>query len=188
MKLLKHRATVSSTAIRFGQDRKLAFTFREPVQRFISGFYSRQRQGRPAYDRIWSPAEAAAFSYFETANDLAEALDSQSEKMLSAAYFAFNSIIHLRNNYSFHFESLLALEGERQNIVACIDVNDLNSGLGDFLEKIGISDFQMPDDPERHANPDNVSNLSDRAADNLRMFWAREFQFYEAFKKIQGSL
>jgi hypothetical protein len=36
---------------------KAIFALRDPVGRFVSGFYSRQRQGAPRYVREWSDAE-----------------------------------------------------------------------------------------------------------------------------------
>ena len=50
------------------------FAVRDPVDRYLSGFYSRQRQGAPRYHEPWSPPEKEAFERFETANDLAEAI------------------------------------------------------------------------------------------------------------------
>jgi len=50
------------------------FMLRDPVDRFISGFNSRRRRGRPLNNFEWTQDEAAAFTAFPTANDLAEAL------------------------------------------------------------------------------------------------------------------
>ncbi|WP_299847551.1 sulfotransferase family 2 domain-containing protein [uncultured Roseovarius sp.] len=186
IKLLSHRETVASTAQDFGPDRKLAFTFRDPFDRFISAFESRRRQGRPTYNRVWSPAEATAFLYFDTPNALAEALDATDERTKSAAYFAFNAIIHLRSDYAFHFESLQTLEEERDNILACIDVSNLDSTLSGFLNHIGIDTAEIPENARKHANPAAVEALSDRAATNLSQYWAVEFEFYAAFKKIEA--
>ena len=187
IKLLSHRETVASTLETFGPGRKLAFSFRNPLERFVSAFHSRLRQGRPTYNRKWSPAEATSFLFFETANDLAEALSSRNERTLSAAYFAFNSILHIKTNYSHHFESLNRLEQEEPNIVACLDLENFETGLTGFLDKIGVTDVSLPDTPRRHANPDDAAPLSDRAVKNLKTYWATEFEFYDAFKKIENS-
>lgn len=188
IKLHSHRASVMSTAQRFGPDRQLAFSFRDPVDRFISAFHSRRRQGRPTYNRMWSPAEATSFLYFNTASALAEALDTPDERLKSAAYFAFNSIMHIKANYAFHFESLTTLATEAPNIVACIDLTRFETGLATFLSRVGISDFEIPQNAELHSNPGDVETLSPRALDNLRVFWAQEFEFYAAFKEIEASL
>lgn len=187
IKLMTHRETVASTLEKFGPKRKLAFSFRDPLERFVSAFHSRLRQGRPTYNRNWSPAEATSFLFFETANDLAEALSSRNERTLSAAYFAFNSILHIKTNYSHHFESPKRLAEEAGNIVACIDVDNFDTDLPAFLTRLGIKDVSLPEAPRRHANPDKAAALSDRAVKNLKTYWAQEFEFFEEFKKIETS-
>ena len=45
---------------------KFVFILRDPVTRFVSGFYSRQRQGKPRYNIPWRPKEKTAFETFST--------------------------------------------------------------------------------------------------------------------------
>lgn len=187
IKLLPHRETISSTARSFGADRRLAFTFRDPADRFVSAFQSRLRQGRPTYNRVWSPAEATSFLYFDTPNELAEALDSTREKIKSAAYFAFKSIMHIKSDYRFHFDTLETLHDEAPRIVGCIDVAHMDARLPLILNQLGIEEFSIPGEPTRHASPEPPEPLSDRALNNLRSFWASEFEFFDAFKKIENA-
>src|SRR5688500_5801391 len=63
----------------------VGFFVREPLQRFISGFNSRLRQGQPRYRSLWSPDEEKAFSRFPDANALAEALSSPDTERKDAA-------------------------------------------------------------------------------------------------------
>ena len=188
LKLLPHRETLISTARRFGPDRKLAFTFRDPADRFVSAFQSRLRQGRPTYNRVWSPAEAMAFLYFENPNDLAEALDSASERTRSAAYFAFKSIMHIKTDYRYHFETLQTLAEETPSIVACIDVENLDTALAAFLQRLGINEFTLPEQAIRHASDTPAETLSEHAFRNLRTFWSAEFELFDAFKHIEATL
>lgn len=53
---------------------KVFFCLRDPISRFVSGFYSRKRKGQPRYYSEWSDFERQVFETFETPNDLAEAL------------------------------------------------------------------------------------------------------------------
>lgn len=53
---------------------RVFFFLRDPVSRFISGFYSRRRKGQPRYFSEWSPTEEAVFEAFETPSRLACAL------------------------------------------------------------------------------------------------------------------
>ena len=188
VKLLSHRETAATAMQKFGPDCKLAFTFRHPTDRFVSAFQSRRRQGRPTYNRMWSPAEAVSFLYFDTPNELAEALDSSSERLRSAAYFAFNSIIHLRSDYAFYFENLRRFADEAENIVACIDVSNLDAGLPGFLARLGVAEFEISAEATKHASPEQPEALSEWAQNNLADFWAVEFEFYSAFKQVEASL
>ncbi len=72
---------------------------RNPVTRFVSGFFSRQRQGAPRYRIPWSLNEAIAFSRFPCPNQLALALCSSNESERDNAVHAMRSIQHVRDSY-----------------------------------------------------------------------------------------
>ena len=97
--LLGHDATLKSTRRTHGANRRLGLTIRDPATRFVSAFYSRLRQGRPTYQFTWSVDEAAAFHWFSEAETLARALISTDEREKSAAFFAMESIQHIRDGY-----------------------------------------------------------------------------------------
>jgi hypothetical protein len=44
------------------------FFLRDPLSRFVSGFYEGQRRGYPRYLRSWTPDEKVAFDRFRTPN------------------------------------------------------------------------------------------------------------------------
>ena len=54
----------------------VVFFVRNPMDRFISAFYSRKREGRPRFDNPWRRSEKRAFSMFNTPDELAVALSS----------------------------------------------------------------------------------------------------------------
>ncbi|HET6657019.1 MAG TPA: sulfotransferase family 2 domain-containing protein [Gaiellaceae bacterium] len=74
---------------------KAFLAFRDPVSRFVSGFYSRLRKGRPRYFREWSDDERKAFGWFETPEELADAL-GDGWRQRRRAEFAMRSIRQLR--------------------------------------------------------------------------------------------
>jgi hypothetical protein len=180
LRLLKHQGNLRSSARHHGATRKLAFVIRDPETRFLSGFYSRLRQGRPTYDFPWSGEEATAFSFFATANDLAEGLDSMDERLKSAARFAMGAIQHLHLNYQYYFESVEALLAERSKIMVCIDLPRLNKNLDEVMSRLGFDDYQMPHRPVLHASPTPPPALSDAGKAALREFWAEEWVLYDA--------
>ena len=86
-----HRVTLAD--VPDGDTAVLAF--RDPVSRFVSGFHSRLRKGRPRHFRDWSDNERKAFGWFETPEDLADAL-GDGWRRRRRAEFAMRSIRQLR--------------------------------------------------------------------------------------------
>ena len=78
---------------------RVIFFLRNPITRFVSGFYSRQRQGRPRYFSPWIPGEAAAFAIFHTANELGETLSIADERRRADAQNAMRAIEHVRDSF-----------------------------------------------------------------------------------------
>lgn len=78
---------------------KVFFFLRDPVARFISGFYCRQRQGQPRYFFPWSVEEKQVFTCFKTPNELGIALSSENDHERKKAEIAMKSIKHLRFSY-----------------------------------------------------------------------------------------
>ncbi len=56
---------------------KIVFFIRDPISRFISGFYSRKRKGRPLYNVPWKDGEEEAFNLFETPNLISKCIVKQ---------------------------------------------------------------------------------------------------------------
>jgi len=188
LQLLRHRATLENTLESFGENRQLAFTFRHPTERFVSAFYSRQRQGRPTYQFNWSAEEAVAFLWFDSAEKLALALEADSEAQRSAAHFAFKAIDHLNSNLALHLISPDALRMSKDQIIACCDLRDLDAVLPDFLDRLGVAQFDMPKHPKRHAAPKPLPKLSPNAEAALRRHWDLEYRIYDAAREIAAEL
>lgn len=186
--LLGHGATARSTARRFGETRKLAFVVRNPIDRFVSAFYSRQRQGRPTYNSQWTAEEAAAFLWFNSAEALALALASDEARMTSAASFAFDAIQHLKGDLRFHLGGVEQLLAERDNIAVCVDLAHLNAQLPTIMDRLGVPQYEMPAKPKTHAAPSRLPALSVEAEQALRSYWAEEFEIYEAACDIARGL
>ena len=98
-----HRHGVTLRDVPDGE--KFFFFVRDPVSRFVSAFYSRQRQGRPRYKGQWSRRERVAFECFLTPDQLASALDSTNEAERASARAAMTGISHVRDSYWKWFES-----------------------------------------------------------------------------------
>lgn len=188
LQLLGHGATLKSTARRFGADRKLAIVVRDPISRFVSAFYSRQRQGRPTYQSQWSAEEAAAFLWFETAEELALALASNQPRQKSAALFAFGAIQHLKADMRFYLGGVEQLLAERKNVTVCVDLPNLDAHLPQIMSRLSVPNFEMPPTPKTHAAPDPLPSLSAAAQAALRTHWAEEFELYDVACDLAGQL
>jgi hypothetical protein len=77
-----HRHNVLLSDISLGD--RVFFSVRAPLDRFVSGFNSRRRQGRPRYDIPWSAAEERAFTTFTSPDALGRALSSNDPEELRA--------------------------------------------------------------------------------------------------------
>jgi hypothetical protein len=182
--ILGHEDTIKTTRKKYGEGRELAFIFRDPTERFVSGFNSRLRQGRPTYNSIWSTGEAAAFQWFSTPNALAEALSSPDERMRSAALFSMENISHLKNNYAFFLKNVALLRQEDARIRVCVNLCDLDRFLPQIMARLGIEDYDRPPAPAYHKSPVS-SELSNLAKRNLRLHWKAEYKIYAYCKSIQ---
>ncbi len=163
---------------------RFCFVFRDPVARFVSGFYSRLRMGRPLRKVKWSTQEAVAFSFFPTANSLAEALSSPDDRLKSAAIFAMSAIRHVHRGYVFHFGPQIDFTvNALERLQVCVDLEHLDQYLPAFLDKIGVANGQIPPRSDPTASYDR--SLSPLAQENLRDFWQEEFDYYEMFKELE---
>ncbi len=178
-----HGDTLISTIKKFGRKRKLVFFFRDPQDRFISGFNARLRQGRPTYDVTWTTAEAVAFSFFKTPVALAEALYANDEHLKSAARFAMSSIFHLKHNYAhfLHSPDALRYELEANNILMCCETEKIDANLDKIMSALGLSSASGSLADRNHA-PNPTCSFSERASESLRRFWANEFEIFAACK------
>jgi hypothetical protein len=167
---------------------KIGFVYRDPMDRFVSAFDCRLRNGRPEYNVLWAPGEAAAFLYFQTANDLAEALSSSDQRLRSAAAFAMRTITHVRKGYEYCFGSLEELAANKDRIFFMCDLKDLDDRVYECFAPFNISSDTVDKYLKRRnkGTPDKTP-LSDLAQRNLRAHWETEFLFYEEFKRLDKA-
>lgn len=163
------------------QDRAIAFV-RDPVSRFVSGFYSRQRRGRPRYDFAWSEAEERAFRRFSSPDDLARALSSRDSADREAAESAMDSIQHVRDHQTAWFgpDPHEAVQNGRLLFVGS------QEHLGEDFERLKAllridAAVGLPADPvASHKNPDGLDrSLSPEAKENLFLWYKADFRTLE---------
>ena len=168
---------------------KALFCLRNPVSRFISGFYSRQRQGKPRHFERWTPEEEVAFSQFETPNQLALALSSAIAAERLHAERAMRNIRHVRNLYSEWFESEKYLLSRSADIFFIGFQETLAEDFETLKSKLGVPPtVKLPEDDIRaHRNPGHLDKKLDaQAIENLTRWYAEDFRFVALCQEIRG--
>jgi len=184
--LLNH-ISLDDAVRKFGQPSGIAFAFREPSARFVSGFYCRQRMGWPEHKALWDAREAAAFAHFDAANDLAEALDSDDPARRAAAYYGMSAIRHIRRGYEYHFGHLADFFLDHaEHVTACIDTCNITAHGSEFLNRIGVEATVLSGEDTAKPQVQFPRELSDRAMQNLRDHWHVEYAYYDAFKTLEA--
>jgi hypothetical protein len=159
-------------------ERVVAFV-RQPVERFVSGFYSRKRQGKPRFDQPWSPEEHEAFSLFPEANHLALALTSAGDT-LRAAHRAMNGIQHVRDPLGRWFGDIEAVERRSFDLVFVGFQETLSSDFTRLCRALDLTTVpSLPTDPvQAHRRTEQPPPLSvvERAA--IEEWYADDCRLY----------
>jgi Sulfotransferase family len=166
---------------------KFFFLLRDPISRFVSGFYSRQRQGQPRYASKWRPGEQRAFEYFDTPNDLAESLSSTDSDRLQRANEAMGNIGHVRKSYWYWFRGDTYFASRIPDIFFIGFQHTLADDFATLRTMIGLpDDVRLPDDDAKaHRNPTNLDKaLSPVAVENLRNWYRRDYEFVSLCEQI----
>ena len=184
IKLHPHKVTLAD--IPAGE--KIFFFLRDPESRFVSGFYSRQRQGRPRIHVPWTAGEEKAFSRFTTANDLAKVLSSEDLELRGQAAEAMHAIAHARRTFDLWFGSDAYFE-QRADDILFIGFQEQLSADFEILKRLLSLPQQatLPeDDIAAHRNPPNVDvNLDREARSNLAVWYAQDRRFVEQCREIR---
>lgn len=156
------------------------FFVRDPVSRFVSGFWSRQRKGRPKNNIPWNWDEAQAFAVFETPNQLALALSSDDPGLRKKAEKAMKGIRHVNSSCN---DWIVSPQYFLSRLPDLLMVGRMER-LGDEFERLksllGIEDgVGLPDDSVKsHRSPDGLDkHLNKQAEINLRAWYQADYEF-----------
>lgn len=156
------------------------FFLRNPISRFISGFYSRQRQGQPRYFFPWSPEEKTAFKHFSTPNQLAMALSSSNTEEKEKAIAAMKSIKHVNNSYWKWFDNEEYFKSRLSDIFFIGFQENLIEDFEILKSKLSLpKDTKLPSgEASAHRNPASLDRtLTDEAIENLKQWYKDDFRF-----------
>ena len=170
---------------------KIFFFVRDPIARYISGFYSRQRQCLPRYLAPWTPGEKEAFTHFSTANQLAEALTSFDPVERQHAETAMKNIRHVMDSYWDWFGDEQQFLPRREDFLLVGHQETLPADFARLCEMLALPEgIALPqDDTQSHKNPEHVDkSLTDLAIGNLRDWYRRDYEFLDlCAQHIEGA-
>jgi hypothetical protein len=163
------------------------FVLRDPQTRFVSGFYSRLRQGMPRYSHPWSAAEKVTFEHFKTANQLALALGSQNPGERAAAEAAMQSIGHMRGFFTRWFESEDYFISRLSDVFFIGFQATLDADFEILKSMLGLpGNIRLPTGVDAHRTPAHYDqSLEPAAVENLKQWYRDDIRFYELCKKLR---
>jgi hypothetical protein len=157
-------------------DEFCAFFVRDPITRYVSGFYSRQREGRPRYHEPWTDGERRAFGAFGTPNELALGLSSDQESRRGEAVRALQSIQHVKDSYCRSLKDEAYLAQRRTSILFVGAQENLVRDYGQLSEILGMGGELPVSDVGAHRNPAGLDyGLAGEAVENLREWYSRDY-------------
>jgi hypothetical protein len=164
------------------EDDPFFFTLRDPIERYVSGFLSRQREGQPKFDMPWNEFEAAAFPQFQSPDALAVALTAGGSEQRNAEA-AMRGIWHVRSSYWDWFGDADYFTRRADHILWVGHQERLD--LTPLARALGFKNLVPPTDPRKaNIGPLDKPELSDLARQNLREWYARDYAFLDLCDEI----
>ena len=166
---------------------KISVILRDPLERIISGFNSRLRQGRPVYDRVWSAKEATAFSFFRDVETFLRACISTDDHDISAARFACSAIKHIRNGYARSFTDASTVRSEIGRFYCIGHIKNMRNTLAGIFGPFAVDPVLYQTLAPQHAS--NVpsytilNNFSSKQVAALRAHFSEEYDIYNEFMR-----
>jgi hypothetical protein len=173
-RVIPHRHTFTLADVPNGEF--CVFFVRDPITRYISGFYSRQREGRPRYHEPWTDGERRAFGAFGTPNELALALSSEQDSRREEAVRALQSIQHVKDSYWRWLKDDAYMAQRRASILFVGAQENLVRDYGQLSEILGMGGELPRGEAGAHRNPPGLDyGLAGEAVENLREWYSRDY-------------
>lgn len=172
------------------EDRRAIFVVREPVERFVSGFNSRLRKGRPRHRLAWTQGERIAFERFPTPNALGEALSGSAEEQKNARE-AMDAILHSSLRLTYTLGELAEFESRKGQVAWIGHQPTLTADFEVLKTLLQLpAEASLPTDPVRsHATPEGFdTTLSETARANLIEWYKGDYPVYQACLALREEL
>ena len=159
------------------------FCIRNPISRYVSGFYSRKRQGKPRYNIPWNIKEKRAFKHFNTPNELAEALSSDNPKIRERAKRAMKNIRHVKTSLSKWIINPSYFEKRTNNLLFILEQDTLSEDFKILLQNLHFKrELNLSRDRAVTHQADTTKSdttLSELAIANLNQHYAQDIEIYK---------
>ena len=165
------------------------FCLRHPIARFVSGFNSRLRRGRPRYDFPWTAVQEQGFNRFRSPNELAESLSSKDDRDRHLANCLMRDILIVAVPLSYWLRSVEYLSARRRDLLAILRQECLEDDFQDFRVSLGLdASVTLPTDAvsAHRAAADAETKLSSLGYANLTAWYAAEIRFYEEMLELRA--
>jgi hypothetical protein len=175
---LFHNHPVRFNQIKRGE--KVFFVIRDPLSRFVSGFYSRKRQGMPRIFNPWKKGEKEAFECFVSPNSLGEALGDADPQYREQAIAAMKAIGHVNTSFWDWFGDENYLRERMGDIMWVGTQEDLTMEFEAFKDHLSLpAGIQLPrDKTNMHKNPEHLDKkLSLTAQKHLKNWYQEDYKF-----------
>ena len=183
IKMLRHKGGLGAAATRF-PEAKLGFIVRDPVDRAVSGFLGRLRQGQPRYNTPWDADETEVFTRFPTPEALGLALAAN----LPEARAALQKVLHLRMDYAHFVGSVETLQTHAPRIFFVGDLASYDLDIARLKRLTDLpQDLHPPTDAiAAHRNPDQtLATLTPAARAGWEKTLSLDRQIYAACMAIR---
>lgn len=178
-----HRFTLRTVP----QGDKCVFFVRDPVSRFVSAFYSRQRMGQPRYLVPWSKAEERSFSYFKTPNQLALALSSEDEAQQKQAKYAMRCITHVNTSFATWLGDEEYFLSRLEDVLLIGHQESLTADFSSLKRLLTLSDaVKLPEDEAKSHQNSNAfdKRIDEKARQNLQAWYANDYEYLKLFNSL----
>lgn len=166
------------------------FFVRDPTDRFVSGFNSRLREGRPRYFKPWTAQEKRAFSHFGTAEELALALSSEDPGRRRRARQAMRSIRHVRSGLTTWLGSERLLRRRRRHLLMVGRLETIDADFDRLKAALCLpADAALPSaDRVAHKDPGAAPRtLSAEARTNIEAWYAEDYRLLEVIAALDPA-
>ena len=152
-------------------DERFFIFLRDPIRRFVSGFNSRLRCGKPRIYSRWNEPERTAFGLFQTPTALAEAIGTPEGDR------AMRDIRHVNTLFTDLLVSVDYLMSRDPLLIGWQETLDVD--FARLCTQLGVKGAALPTDPIiSHRTPQGFSTeLSPAAIENLQTWYAKDLAF-----------